>query len=159
MQNIGYIPHVVQHILVAYLISNSLYLTLPHSYTAPPSPLGTTSLFFISEHLLLLLFFFWSFFTSLYFLDSTCKWYNTVFVFLYLTYFTQSPSMLLQGVKCHSFVWLSSIHLSIYGSEVKNPAAKAGDMNSFPGSGRSPGGRHGNLLQYSCLENPTDRRT
>ena len=88
-----------------YLIPNSLYLTLPHSYTAPPSPLGTTGLFFISERLLLLFlyFFFLSFFTSLYFLDSTCKWYNTVFVFIYLTYFTQNPSMLLQGVKCHSF--------------------------------------------------------
>ena len=27
----------------------------------------------------------------------------------------------------------------------------------IPGSGRSPGGRHGNPLQYSCLENPVDR--
>ena len=26
-----------------------------------------------------------------------------------------------------------------------------------PGSGRSPGGGHGNPLQYSCLENPIDR--
>ena len=55
LQNIGYVPHVLQHILVAYLIPNSLYLTLPHSYMAPPSPLGTTGLFIISEHLLLLL--------------------------------------------------------------------------------------------------------
>ena len=28
---------------------------------------------------------------------------------------------------------------------------------SFPESGRSPGGGHGNPLQYSCLENPMDR--
>ena len=28
----------------------------------------------------------------------------------------------------------------------------------MPGSGRSPGGGHGNPLQYSCLENPMDRR-
>ena len=28
-----------------------------------------------------------------------------------------------------------------------------------PGSGRSPGGGHGNPLQYSCLENPVHRRT
>ena len=28
----------------------------------------------------------------------------------------------------------------------------------IPGSGRSPGGEHNNPLQYSCLENPTDRR-
>ena len=31
------------------------------------------------------------------------------------------------------------------------------DMGSIPGLGRSPGGGHGNLLQYSCLENPMDR--
>ena len=36
-------------------------------------------------------------------------------------------------------------------------AGDAGNMGSIPGSGRSPGGGHGNLLQYSCLENPMDR--
>ena len=43
---------------------------------------------------------------------------------------------------------------------VKNPPANAGDvrdMGSNPGSGRSSGGGHGNPLQYSYLENPTDR--
>ena len=43
---------------------------------------------------------------------------------------------------------------------VKNPPPKAGDMRDtglIPGSGRSPGGGHGNALQYSCLENPMDR--
>ena len=30
-------------------------------------------------------------------------------------------------------------------------------MHLIPGSGKSPGGRNGNLLQYSCLENPMDR--
>ena len=43
---------------------------------------------------------------------------------------------------------------------VKNPPASAGDAGdsgSVPGLGRSPGGGHSNLLQYSCLENPTDR--
>ena len=29
-----------------------------------------------------------------------------------------------------------------------------GDVGSIPGLGRSPGGGHGNPLQYSCLENP-----
>ena len=46
------------------------------------------------------------------------------------------------------------------GAVVKNPAASAGDvgdMGSIPGSGRSPGIRNGNPLQYSCLENPMDR--
>ena len=43
---------------------------------------------------------------------------------------------------------------------LKNPPANAGDirvMGSVPGSGRSPGGGHGNPLQYSCLENLMDR--
>ena len=40
---------------------------------------------------------------------------------------------------------------------VKNLPAKAGDTGSIPGSGRSPGGGHGNPLQYSSLENPMDR--
>ena len=44
--------------------------------------------------------------------------------------------------------------------EVKNPPANAGDirdMGSIPGSGRSPGGGHGDPLQYSRVENPMDR--
>ena len=43
---------------------------------------------------------------------------------------------------------------------VKNTPANAGDIRdagSIPGSERSPGGGQGNLLQYSCLENPMDR--
>ena len=42
---------------------------------------------------------------------------------------------------------------------VKNPPADGGDIrdaDSIPGSGRSPGGGHGNPLQYSYLENPMD---
>ena len=38
--------------------------------------------------------------------------------------------------------------------------ANGGDVrerDSIPGSGRSPGGGHGNPLQYSCLENSMDR--
>ena len=43
---------------------------------------------------------------------------------------------------------------------VKNLAANAGnirDVGLIPGLGRSPRGEHGNPLQYSCLDNPTDR--
>ena len=43
---------------------------------------------------------------------------------------------------------------------VKNPPDNAEDIRdvgSIPGSGRSPGGEHGNPFQYSCLENPMDR--
>ena len=39
---------------------------------------------------------------------------------------------------------------------VKNPPVDARDMDSIPGSGRSPGEGNGNPLQYSCLENPMD---
>ena len=42
------------------------------------------------------------------------------------------------------------------GSEGKVSACDAGDLDSIPGSGRSPGEGKGNPLQYSCLENPMD---
>ena len=43
---------------------------------------------------------------------------------------------------------------------VKNPPANAAgiiDVGLTPGLGRSPGGGHGNPLQYACLQNPMDR--
>ena len=43
---------------------------------------------------------------------------------------------------------------------VKNPSANARDIRdtgSIPGLGIFPGGGNGNVLQYSCLENPMDR--
>ena len=59
---------------------------------------------------------------------------------------------------------LSLLFLAASDSQVKpmvnNPLVNAGDIRdtgSIPGLGRSPGGGHGNPLQYSCLENPTDR--
>ena len=46
--------------------------------------------------------------------------------------------------------WLS-------GKESACNAGTAGDVGWIPGLGRSPGGGHGDPLQYSCLENPMDR--
>ena len=46
------------------------------------------------------------------------------------------------------------------GSSGKEPACHAGDIRVaglIPGLGRSPGGGHGNQLQYSCLESPMNR--
>ena len=43
------------------------------------------------------------------------------------------------------------------GSLAKNSPAITGVLGLIPGSGRSPGGRHGNPLQYSCLGNAMDR--
>ena len=51
--------------------------------------------------------------------------------------------------------WASQVMLV-----VKNPPTNTGDIRDgglIPGLGRSPGGGHGNPLQYSCLENPMDR--
>ena len=45
---------------------------------------------------------------------------------------------------------------------VKNLPANAGDIRDLgliSGSGRSPGGGHGNSPQYSCLENPQGEKT
>ena len=47
--------------------------------------------------------------------------------------------------------WLSS-------KETAWNAGDTGDSGSIPGLGRSPGGGHGNPLQYSCLENPMGKR-
>ena len=43
------------------------------------------------------------------------------------------------------------------GKESTCNAGEKGDVGSIRGLGRAPGGGHGNPLQYSCLENPTDR--
>ena len=59
------------------------------------------------------------------------------------------------------YTWFSLISLGfLCGTVIKNPPANARDtrdMSSIPGLGRSPGGVHGNPLQYSCLENSIDR--
>ena len=44
------------------------------------------------------------------------------------------------------------------GSDGKESACNAGDLGLIPGYGRSPGGGHGNPLQYSYLENPYGQR-
>ena len=45
------------------------------------------------------------------------------------------------------------------GSDGKESACNAGDLGLTPGLGRSPGGGHGNTLQYFCLENPHRKRS
>jgi len=44
------------------------------------------------------------------------------------------------------------------GKETSCSAGDTEDESLIPGLGRSPGGGHGNPLQCSCLENPTDRK-
>ena len=45
------------------------------------------------------------------------------------------------------------------GSDGKESAFNVGDLGLILGLGRSPGGGHGNPLQYSCLENPHGQRS
>ena len=84
----------------------------------------------------------------------------TNFDVIFSTYFKIS-------VETTSLIWALFINSSMLFNGafqvalvVKNLLAKARDRrdaSSIPGSGRSPGGGHGNPLQCSCLENPMDR--
>ena len=58
-----------------------------------------------------------------------------------------------QGENSLAVQWLGASQVALM---VKNLLANS--VSLIPGSGRSPGGGHGNPLQYSCLENPMDRR-
>ena len=62
-----------------------------------------------------------------------------------------------QSVRNTSFKVLIHPRASLVAQTVKESAWNAGDLGSIPGSGRSPGERNGNSLQYSCLENPMNR--
>ena len=56
------------------------------------------------------------------------------------------------------YLWRNYIHQAFPGgSDGKASAYNVGDPGLIPGLGRSPGEGNGNLLQYSCLENPMDR--
>jgi len=55
------------------------------------------------------------------------------------------------------FVQIHRIHKGFPGgSDGKESACHAGDPDSIPGLGRSPGEGNGNSFQYSCLENSMD---
>ena len=76
---------------------------------------------------------------------------KSCFLFFYyvIKEYTTFPS---RPRQCHRGLdqWFSS-------KEFICNAGDSEDMASVPGLGRSPGGVHGNPLQYSCLENPMDR--
>ena len=62
------------------------------------------------------------------------------------------PSQLLSPTKAFN-IWASLV-----AQMVKTSAYNEGDPGLIPGLGRSAGEANGNPLQYSCLENPMDRR-
>ena len=89
-------------------------------------------------------------------LISSIVWSQSTFPDLFPTIFPHTvfphPCVL------HSVMFIKC--LSQVALVVKNAPASArdiSDVGSIPGSGRSTRGEHGNLLQYSCLENPMDR--
>ena len=58
----------------------------------------------------------------------------------------------------YTHIYLHNIYTSFPSdSENEESACSAGDPDSIPGSGRSPGERNGYPLQYACLENSMDR--
>ena len=76
--------------------------------------------------------------------------YHTIYILSIYTY--------INILKIYIYIYLASQVVLV----VKNPLANAGDVRnreavSIPGSGISPGGRHGNPHQNSCMENPMDR--
>ena len=64
-------------------------------------------------------------------------------------------------VYINNWITITWMYIRNWASQVvKNPPANAEDTRDtswIPGSGKSPGGGHGNPLQYSCLKNPLDR--
>ena len=75
---------------------------------------------------------------------------------LHLLFLLSFPNSTLLSMSRAHFVNISSFY---GGSDGKDSACSAGDPGSIPGLGRSPGGAHGNALQYSCLENPCGQRS
>ena len=69
----------------------------------------------------------------------------------------QRPVLDLWGLYASSHGCPNSHWISPSSSDCKKFTCNPGDLGLIPGLGRSPGGGHGNQLQYSYLENPMDR--
>ena len=58
------------------------------------------------------------------------------------------------------YIYIKKIYIGFPGgSDSREYTCNMGDLGSISGLGRSPGGGYGNLLQYSCLENPYGQRS
>ena len=88
-----------------------------------------------------------------------CRWHVTI---LLVSSGAISPREVSLESKTPVWRWstwpLELMRLPLVAQVVKNLLAMQ-ETGSIPGSGTSPGGGHGNPLQYSCLENPMDRGT
>ena len=93
-------------------------------------------------------------------------WRSPVFatlalLFLFVGYFLEHPDSIVIKIYLffvfHSFPYPMCFMGFPGGSDGKESACNAGDLGLIPGLGRSPGEGNGYPLQYSCLENSTDR--
>ena len=75
----------------------------------------------------------------------------------YYTRFNAILKKFLHNIICQLYIHKSGNWDSLVAHRVKRLPAMWEAPGSIPGSGRSPGEGNGNPLQYSCLENPTDR--
>ena len=80
-------------------------------------------------------------------------WYSP---HIYFLIFIWLPWVLVLALRSLIFITACG-GASLVTQMVRNLLANAGDLGSVPGARRSPGEENGNLLQYSCLENPIDR--
>ena len=90
---------------------------------------------------------------------SHCKWYYAIIKFpgTNLVYWSTTKKQ----ENDENWVLISLIRSLGFpgGSDGKESTCSSGHLGSIPGLGRSPGGGHGNPLQYSCLENPHEQRS
>ena len=88
---------------------------------------------------------------------------SSIFLGVLLTSLFQCVEVLLGGRSVGSKISLPGIHpwasqlVLMVNNHLPLQERDMGDESSIPGSGRSPGGGHSNVLQYPCLENPMDR--
>ena len=79
---------------------------------------------------------------------------NNILLLITLAFLCEATGYTYFQIFCSCSIYLNGV--SQVALMLKNPLANAGDTRNeglIPGWGRSPGGRHGNPLQYSCLEN------
>ena len=92
--------------------------------------------------------------TQLKWLTSSSSWFTMLY------YFQVYRQVNKFCIYIYPFILRFFLHI-IWASQVllvvKKLPANAGNVGLIPGFGRSPGGKHGNPLQDSCLENPMDR--
>ena len=79
--------------------------------------------------------------------------------------FSQKLELSFKYIYCYLVLFSPAHNTNYYGlpclgsSDGKESACSTGDLDSIPGLERSPGGGHGNPLQYSCLENSQGQRS